>query len=82
MFFDTHGRPLPRFYSLTIERRAELIAHERTSIVLQRRCVSPRTLAQHYARALSLGSDSVYALDALDTRASNAMYRRILTGEV
>ena len=79
MLFDTHGRPLPRFYDLTVERRAQAIAMER---------------AEHFARRVRMGKadffieacrladldDSVAALDLVPPKDQPRVYQRILMG--
>jgi hypothetical protein len=80
MLFDTHGRPLPRFYDLTIERRAEAIASERCAWHAQRVRAGKRAFFLDVARVCDL-EDSVAMLDVLPERKSNTLYRRILMGE-
>ncbi len=80
MLFDVYGRPLPRFYDLTIERRAHAIAVERSAILLRRYRLTKRDFA-HEAMRLSHLDDSVGLLDLVPPKRSERMYRHILTGD-
>jgi hypothetical protein len=78
MLFDTHGRPLPRFYDLTIERRAEAIATERCAWHAQRVRAGKRAF---FIELTGEKDESVAMLDVLPPRKSDALYERILLGE-
>jgi hypothetical protein len=81
MLFDTHGRPLPRFYDLTIERRAEAIATERCAWHAQRVRAGKRAFFIDISRLCDVQDESVAMLDVLPPRKSDALYERILLGE-
>ncbi len=78
--FDAQSRPLPRFYELTIERRAEAIMVERTQVHLRRVRLGKRAYFIEMLRISHL-EDSVALLDVVSSRKSNQLYQRILMGE-
>ena len=79
-FFDALSRPLPRFYELTIERRAEAIMVERNQVHLKRVGRGRRAFFLDVHR-LSRLQDSVALLDVVSLSKSTALYQRILIGE-
>ena len=78
--FDQYSRPLPRFYELTIERRAEAIMVERNAVHLRRATMGKRAFFFE-VRALSHLDNSVALLDVVSVRRSNKLYQQILMGD-
>ena len=78
--FDTNSRPLPKFYELTLERRAEAIMVERSAVHLRRMGLGKQAFFYEVSR-LSHLRDSVALLDVVPVRQSNKIYRRILVGD-
>ncbi len=78
--FDAHSRPLPRFYELTVSRRAEAIQEERVAVYLRRHRLS-RSAFFRECMTYSTLHDSVGALDLLSPEMSTKRYQSILMGE-
>ena len=78
--FDAHSRPLPRFYDLTIERRAEAIWMERNQVAIRRMRVNKQDFFLEAKRLADL-DDSVALLDLVNEKKSRVIYQRILMGE-
>lgn len=77
--FDSYSRPLPRFYDLTIERRAQAMEMERAAVHLRRAKLKGQQFRADVDRVRML-DDSVALLDVVPMERRNDLYKRILTG--